>query len=210
MTSKNKALYILVIIFFLAINTRYYWISKVGMLSMPIDFILLIVYLGLAIMLLLQVFLYLKERLTDKRRIYIIGLLSVVLSLTFYKPFGLIDFDKLEGEDILVAQSEGAGNCSSTFKLKDNFVFKEKIVCFGVLEIKGTYKISNDTIYFDYSETTSLENKKYEFAVVEELEHYTENPLALKLYMNKADTIGHYYYIGKNELQLIPKKKKKQ
>ncbi len=127
--------------------------------------------------------------------------------MTFYKPFGLIDFDKLEGENILIAQTEGAANCTSTLKLKDNFVFKERIVCFGVSEIKGTYKISNDTIYFDYSETTSPENKKYEFAVVEELEHYTENPIALKLYINKTDTIGHYYYIGKNVLQLKPKKR---
>jgi hypothetical protein len=47
----------------------------------------------------------------------------------------------------------------------------------------------------------------YEFAVIEELENYTENSLALKLYANKKDTIGFYYFIGKNELKIKPKKK---
>ena len=209
MTDKNKVLYVVVIVFFLAINTRYFWEGTLGLISMPIDIILLIAYLVLAITLLIQVFLYFKERLTDKKRLYIIALLTAVLSLTFYKPLGLVDFDKLAGDNILIAHTEGAGNCTSTFKLKDNFVFKERIVCFGVSEIKGTYKISNDTIYFYYSETTSPENKKYEFAVVEELEPYTENPIALKLYINKTDTIGHYYYIEKNKLQLKSKKKTK-
>ncbi|MEY2923840.1 MAG: hypothetical protein RLZZ337_380, partial [Bacteroidota bacterium] len=40
--------------------------------------------------------------------------------------------------------------------------------------------------------------------VIEELEHYTENKYALKLFMNKKDTIGFSYFIGRNDLGIKP------
>ena len=87
---------------------------------------------------------------------------------------------------------------------KDDFTFREKNVCFGITEIKGTYRISNDTIYFDDVIRGKQEDIKYEFGVIEELEQFTENPFALKLFKDKKDTIGFNYFIGKNELKIKP------
>ena len=48
------------------------------------------------------------------------------------------------------------------------------------------------------------EDIKYEFGVIEELERYTENKYALKLFVNKNDTIGFRYFIGRNDLDIEP------
>jgi len=94
------------------------------------------------------------------------GLLTIVLVLAFFKPFGFIDFDKLEGGDLLIAEREGAANCMTTLKLKDNFTFRETNVCFGVTEIKGNYHLQNDTIYFDNVNIGRHEKGFYKFAVI--------------------------------------------
>jgi len=202
---KNKGLVIITIIFFLIVNTTYYWEGKIGFFSFFGVLILVVIYFGLAIVLVRQIYFLIKERFADKKRFFRVGLLTIVLTLTFYKPFGLIDFDKFEGNDVLVAQREGAANCMTTFKLKDNFTFRERNVCFGVSEVIGTYRISNDTIYFENIKRGKQEDIKYAFGVIEELENYTENQYALKLFKNEKDTIGFNYFIEKNNLKIKPK-----
>lgn len=68
---------------------------------------------------------------------------------TNYKPSGLIDFDKMEDENVLIAERAGAANCLTKLQLKDNFTFRERISCFGLNEIRGTYHVIRDTIYFN-------------------------------------------------------------
>lgn len=194
---KNKWLIITIITFFLIVNTTYYWEGKLGLLAFPFFILLAVVYVGLFIALIRQLYISIKEKFSKKARFVTIGLLTLVLALTFYKPFGILNFDKLEGENLLTAQREGAANCMTTFKLKDNFTFKERNVCFGVTEVIGTYRISNDTIYFENVKRGKQEDIKYEFGVIEELERYTENKYALKLFNNRKDTIGFRYFIGK-------------
>ena len=201
---KNRGLIIITIIFSLTISTSYYWEGKLGLLAFPAFIFLVVVYLGLVIALIRQTYLAVKEKLSNKSRLITIGFLALVLTITFIKPFGIIDLNKLEGENQLTAQREGAANCTTTFKLKDNFTFKERNVCFGVSEVKGTYRISNDTIYFETVTRGKQEDIKYEFGVIEELERYTENKYALKLFVNKNDTIGFRYFIGRNDLDIEP------
>jgi hypothetical protein len=189
------------------VNTTYYWEGKLGVLAFPAFLILAIVYLGLFVILLRQLYLVIKETFKHKHRLILIGVLTVVLILTFYKPFGLINFDKLEGNDLLLAEREGVANCITTIKLKDDFTFREKNVCFGVSEVKGKYRISNDTIYFDNIKRGKEEDELYKFGVIEKLEYYTENPYALVLYKNLQDTIGFKYFITKNELKIQALKK---
>jgi len=204
---KNKVLIITTIIFFLTVNTTYYWEGKLGFLAMPMTLILVLVYFGLVIAFIRQIYFGIREKLKDKSRLLIILLLTLVLTLTFFKPFGLINFEELEGENVLVAQREGAANSMTTYKFKNDFTFKERNVCFGVSEVNGTYKISNDTIYFESIKRGKQEDIEYKFAIIEELEHYTENPYALKLYKDKNDTVGFNYFISKNKLKINPKKK---
>ncbi len=130
--------------------------------------------------------------------------MSIMLALMFYKPFGLVNFDKLQGEDLLVARREGVANCHTIIKLKDTLTFRERGVCFGVSVIEGTYRISNDTIFFENTKLSNPLDSYYEFAVIEEFKHYTENQYGLKLFKNKGDTIGLYFPIGKNDLDIKP------
>ena len=205
---KNKGLFITTLIFFLAINTTYYWEGKLGLFAIPTFLILVVVYIGLAIALVRQIYLAVKEKLTNKPRLLTIGLLTIILALTFFKPFGLIDFDKLEGGDVLIAEREGAANCMTTLKLKDDFTFRERNVCFGVTEIKGSYHLQDDTIYFDNVELGRHENEFYKFAVVTPSKFNKDGKhFDLTRYNSSTDTIGHELWITKNELNKLKDKK---
>ena len=168
---------------------------------MPAGLILVAVYFGLLIASLRQLFLTIKGRFKERQRFFVIALLTTVLALTFFKPFGLIDFDRLEGTDILVAQREGAANCMTTFKLKENHKFTERIVCFGVTHIKGNYKLINDTIYFENVELGRHEDEFYRFAIIRPSKFNKDNKhFDLVRYKNFKDTTGHGLLITKNEL----------
>jgi hypothetical protein len=205
---KKKGLIITTIIFFLLIHTTYYWQGKFGLFAFPVFLLLAVVYLGLAIALVRQILLLAKERLADKHRLFNVGLLIVVLVVTFYKPFGLIDFDKLEGDNILLAEREGAANCMTTFKLKEDFTFKEQNVCFGVTEVSGKYHLQNDTIYFDDVNLGRYENVFYKFAVIKPSRFDNSKILGYLIrYKSLSDTVGHELWITKNELQKLKGKK---
>lgn len=205
---KNKGLLITTIIFFLTINTVYYWEGKLGLFAFPAFLILAVVYLGLAIALLRQVYFAIKEGFTDKPRLLIIGLLTLVLVLIFFRPFGLIDFDKLEGDNILIAEREGAANCMTTLKLKDDFTFRERNVCFGVTETKGNFRFQNDTIYFDNVSVGRHESEFYKFAVIKPSKFDNSKFFGYLIrYKDLADTTGHELWITKNELNKLKNKK---
>jgi hypothetical protein len=76
--------------------------------------------------------------------------LSGVLVSTALFPGGIIDYEKLKGEDWMVASIESTANCGSVFRFKTNKKVTERTVCFSVNRTEGTYTISNDTIYLAY------------------------------------------------------------
>lgn len=198
---KNKDLLILTIIFFLTVNTSYYWEVKLGLWAFPAFVILVVIYCGLGVALIRQIYFLIKEKFTVKIRLLPIGLLTLVLTLTFLKPVGLIDFNKLEGSSVLIAESEGAANCRTTLKLRDDFTFSLRSVCFGVTEIKGDYHLQNDTIYFDNVNEGRHENEFYKFAVIEPSKFKKdENHFDLTCFQSLTDTTGHAFWITKNEL----------
>ncbi len=203
-TLKNRGLIITTIVFFLFVNTNYYWEGKLGLFAFPAFLLLGAVYLGLAIALLRQLYFIIKEKFSQKNRFLLIGLLTTVLLLTYFKPLGLIDFDKLEGNDVLIAEREGSANCLTTLKLKDDFTFRERIGCFGVSEIKGTFRVVNDTIYFDNIQLGRHEDHFYKFAVIKATKFDNSKILGdLIRYKDLTDTVGHELWITKNELQKL-------
>lgn len=128
-------------------------------------------------------------------------MLAVVLAAAFFKPAGLIDFEQFEDADILIAQREGVANCMTIFKLKENNKFTEKNICFGLTEIKGDYKLKNDTIYFENVEFGRGENEFYKFAVIRPSKFYKDhNHFDLVRYKTLGDTTGHELWITKNDL----------
>lgn len=200
---KSKGLIITTLAFFLLVNTTYYWEGKLGLFAFPAFILLAAVYFGLAIALVRQFYLGIKDRFKQKSRFINIGLLTSVLLLTFFMPFGLIDFDKLEGNDVLVASREGAANCMTTLKLKHNFTFTERNVCFGVTETKGTYRVVNDTIYFDNIQLGRHEDRFYKFAVIKPTKFDNSKIFGdIIRYRDLTDTMGNELWITKNELKI--------
>ena len=190
------------------VNTTYYWEGKLGLFAFPAFLLLVVIYAGLGITLVKQLYFLIKEKFVDYQRVLKVGLLTIVLVLTFYNPFGLIDFDKLEGGDMLIAEREGSANCMTTLKLKDDFTFRERNVCFGVTEIKGNYHLQNDTIYFDNVNVGRHENEFYEFAVIKPSKFDNSKFFGdLIRYKDLLDTIGHELWITKIELNKLKDKK---
>jgi len=193
---KNKGLLITTIAFFLTVNTVYFWEGKLGLFAIPAFLILVLIYFGLAIAFVRQLYFSVKEKFIDRYRLIMLGLMAAILCLTFIYPFGIIDFDKLSGDDLLVAQREGAANCMTTFQLKDNHTFRERSVCFGVTEIKGNYKILHDTIYFE-----NVERDFYKFAVVRPSKSNEDNKhFDLVRFRDFKDTTGQILWVVKNDL----------
>ncbi|MCT4637455.1 MAG: hypothetical protein N4A72_07085 [Bacteroidales bacterium] len=197
---KNKLLILSSLIFFLLVNTTCFWEGKLGILAMLAFLILVIGYIVLAIGLLRQLILAIRERFTKKYRIFTIVFVLSILIITLLKPYGLVDFDKFSGQDLLIAQREGAANCMTTFKLKENNKFVERSVCFGVSEIDGDFEIINDTIYFSNVNLPRGDTSYYDFALIMPSRFGTvNNKFDLIRYENKNDTIGHELWIIKNE-----------
>ena len=190
------------------VNTTYYWEGKLGLFAIPAFVLLVVVYFGLAIALLRQIYFSVKEKFKQKDRFILIGLLTTVLLLTYFKPLGIVDFDKFEGTDILIAEREGAANCLTTLKLKEDYTFRERIGCFGVSEIKGTFRVVNDTIYFDNIQLGRHEESFYKFAVIKPTKYDNPNILGdLIRYKDLTDTVGHFLWITKNDLSKLKDKK---
>ena len=202
--TKLRGLLIATIIFFLLVNTLYFWEGKLGLLALPVLLILVAVYITLIILFLRQFYFSIREKFENRSRIVILSLLAVVIISTFIKPRGIIDFDNLSGKDILVASKEGGGNCNTTLKLKENNKFKVRIVCFGINEIKGTYKIENDTIFFKYNESETSRKYFYQYAVLKQSK-YKINSRVIELIRVKEsmDTIRSEFGIRKNEFERI-------
>lgn len=104
--------------------------------------------------------------------------MSLCLILIIIKPNGIIDFDQLEGEDRIVAQAEGAANCTSRLKLKDSEKFTFESICFGIEKSKGEYKIIKDTVYFTKTTRSSFSP---DFAIIDKFDNQ------IIIYENKND-----------------------
>jgi hypothetical protein len=200
---KNKVL-IITIIFFLIVNTSYYWEGKFGLFIFPIFLILIIIFLGLVIALAKQLYFAFKDNFKD--RIPTICLLITVLILTFVKPFGIIDFEKFEGKDLLIAEREGVANCMTTLKLKESNKFTQRSICFGMTEINGNYRLKNDTIFFE-NVNLGLEKEFYQFAIILPSKLLMNSgQIALVRFKSKTDTIGDELFITKNKLKTMNQK----
>jgi hypothetical protein len=199
---KNKGLITTIIIFFIIVNTSYYWKGKLDFYAFPVFLILFILFLVLNIALFRQIYFAFKDKFKDKKRIIIIGLLITVLVLTFLKPSGFINFEKFESKNILIAEREGVAGCMMTLKLKENNKFTAKSVCFGMTETKGNYEFKNDTIYFNNVKLGRGEKKFYKFAIIKQLKYYNnEKYFELLSYQSKNDTIGHGLKVTLNKLK---------
>lgn len=178
MLKKFPLQFILTSVLFLAINTSYFWEGEFGLAFIFILILLFIIYFLLFIELIRQFYISVKDKFKEKMRNILLLFMLSCLILVLIKPKGFINFEKiLEGEDRIFAQAEGAANCTTTLKLKNNENFVYESICFGIDRIKGEYKIVNDTIYFKNS------RKLFEY----QLGFIDKDQQIIKLYKSKSD-----------------------
>ncbi len=199
---KPKPLVIFIIIFFIIVNSIGSWEGKLGIFAFPLFIALFICYVLLFILFVRQLFLLAKEKLADKQRLITSITLALVLTLTFFKPHGLINFDDLRGKNLLIADYEGAGSCNSTLKFKENNKFVNRDICFGIDEITGTYYRKGDTLFFQNIEPMKIKSKYSEFAIIKTYPSPKGIYVGqLILYKNRKDTTGSRFQITTNKFK---------
>ena len=192
---KNKSLLKWTIVFFIIVSTTYFWEVKLGALGIIISIVLFGYYLVLVIGFLFQIIRFIQEKFINKERFILISIMTFVLVSAYFKPKGLIDFDALEGNDILIAQREGVANCFIRLKLKENNLFIKKTYCFGVTEIRGKYNLKGDTIFFTDTKGDQIENF-YQFGVIK-----SNSNSSIILYFNsEGERMSDLMLLKKNEL----------
>lgn len=197
---KTNKLTISTLLYFLIINTSYFWEGTLEIFTIPVFLFLFIIYLVFTFLLFKNSYLVLKESFKNPNRLLLVVLLILTLTTTFLKPFGLIDFERFESKDILIAQREGVANSTMTLKLEENNTYTTKEVCFGITKTRGNYKIIGDTIYFENSNTYRAERKFYNYAVLKTKKVKNKTYFELECFSHKQDTIGHPLKIIKNKL----------
>lgn len=158
MLKKYPLQFTLTLVLFLLINTAHFWGGDFGIFAFPIFFLLFILFFLLLIELLRQIYISIRDKFGDKSRNYLLAFMTLCIILIIAKPTGIINFDKLEGENLYFAQSEGAANCTSTLKLKKSDKFIYESVCFGFDKTKGNYEIKKDSIFF-----RNFDKRKFQF-----------------------------------------------
>lgn len=193
---KYKILIGISIIFFLFVNTTYFWETPLGAWAIPIFLIELGLYAGLMVALLWLLYKVVVQTPGRRQRLIAISIITSVLLLVYYRPQGLIDFTKYEAADVLIAAQEGTANCRTTLRLKADHTFKERSVCFGIEETTGTYRIQNGTIYFSNIYQNNPESKQHAFALIRPSK-YAATPMSVVYLKHAKDSIGYELGITK-------------
>jgi hypothetical protein len=166
MNPGQKKLLKAIIIYTLVWNTSYFWEYLPALFDMGIFLLLLLTIATLLPIAAYQVYKYLTEEHKVKFRLVNAGLIALLAVLTFYKPLGLIDFKKFEGEDILFAVAKTVANGTISIRLKEGNRFKKTINSFGVDNYWGSYEMINDTLKLHYDINTDS-GKENDFATLE-------------------------------------------
>lgn len=206
MKVQYKRLVIISSVFFLLVQTSYFWEPWLEGLSMFLGLLLIIVWMTLAGLFFSHLVMLIIEKFRNRHRLIVAAALFVAVSTSFLKPTGLIDFDRLSGKDLFIAMREGAANCQTILKLKDNNTFVERNVCWNISEIKGSYTIKGDTVFFTNVKPNRSNAKYYLYATIlkkNKIEHGSYKTVGdLVLYKDKKDTTGHILWITKNDFPL--------
>lgn len=173
---------------FLLINTSYFWEKWIGFWVMPLTLLLMALFVALLINLFILFIRLIRIRFSDPNKNKEFFILCSIQAFTLLFPFGLIDFRKFEGKDIISAQREGVANCMLYLRLKEDGKFVEKQTCFGVDEKQGHYLIRGDSIFL-YWETVPAGVDKPAVGII--IKDELSEPLSKTIlyFRNLTDTI---------------------
>ena len=200
---RTKHLYIIVIIFFLLVQTEYYWGNNLGWFAIIWFFAmqaLLVVFCGILVY---QLFKLATERPFTGKRLLAIFLLSFVLLSTYLRPWGLIEFEKYETPPVLKAKAKGGGGCNNVLRLYNDSSFIDDSRCFGTERTRGKWRYSNDTIYFYEIRPGTLQETYFEFAIIKETGDNRHQ--YLRRYQDRNDPHGRRMNVLHNDIQLTQK-----
>lgn len=152
---------IFTILLLLAVNTQFLWEGKLGVFIILVYLLLFVCSIVLYVRLIKKVYRLIKG--TDRTRQNVIEcvVMGVSLCLIIAFPMGIVRFPNVGAPIKLMAFHEGGGGCGSTLYFREDGSFVVRYVCFGIEEKKGSYRISNDTIYF------SCDDFAFDYAVMD-------------------------------------------
>ncbi len=161
---------IFAIILFVVVNTQFLWEGELGFLTFLIDFILFVCVVVLFVLFVKKGYKLVREKVRNRRDVVelvayirVRGLLPVnwnrrdvvelvaifgILCIIAVWPYGIIQRTDIESPAIMKASRRGVAGSSYALYLKEDGTFRDRQICFGVYDETGTYRISNDTIYF--------------------------------------------------------------
>jgi hypothetical protein len=189
LNTTQKKIFIATISYTLVWNTRYFWEYLPGLFDLGIFLLLFATIFTLGAVAVFQVYKFITEHPKNNIRLINIGLIVLAMALTHAKPSGLIDFEKYEGENTLLAKREGAANCTTSFRLKEGGRFKKTIICFGADHYWGNYEIVGDTIKFRYNRI-SEENKEGDYGILTLGKGYPNKPLGILSFYSEGSAKG--------------------
>lgn len=204
--SRFRFLIILSLAFILVANTTYFWepeIESWGLLAIPL---LGIFYIIIAAFFVRNLILLFKDKFRDRLRVLASAILFTALFLTLLRS-AFIDFDELAGKNLLIASRTNLLDCRTVLKLKDNNTFVEEDQCWGVSQVKGTWKMKGDTIVFTRVQPNRRSDKYYMYAVIGKADRQNDGLVqdiigGLVLYKDNQDTTGYKLWITKNDFPL--------
>lgn len=178
------ALFLLIIV-----NCTWFWSQTNPTIGLLIFMGEILLFLALCLANLYNILKIMIERFRDKSRIIRTAILSVILLLVLLFPNGMIDFSRLEGKDLIIASREGAANCMTRLKLKENQRFMEEVNCFGLEIRRGTYTITGDTIRFMYDQQSKSDDTNFIGVLAPHWQHPDGPPTQLLVF--PCDTIDN-------------------
>ena len=164
---------IFAIILFVVVNTQFLWEGELGFLTFLIDFILFVCVVVLFVLFVKKGYKLVREKVRNRRDVVVLFVLFVkrgyklvrekvrnrrdvvelvaifgILCIIAVWPYGIIQRTDIESPAIMKASRRGVAGSSYALYLKEDGTFRDRQICFGVYDETGTYRISNDTIYF--------------------------------------------------------------
>ena len=152
---------IFTILLLLAVNTQFLWEGKLWVFIILVYLLLFVCSIVLLVRLIKKVYRLIKGTDRTKQNVVECLVMAASLGLIVAYPWGVVRFPNVGAPIKLMAFHEGGGGCGSTLYFREDGSFVVRYVCFGIEEKKGSYRISNDTIYF------SCDDFAFDYAVMD-------------------------------------------
>jgi len=197
---QPKTATVIFIILFLVVQSQYFWGQNLGLIDFYLIMVSFYVFGIICIVWFYQLIKFRKRENRSNSRIATILLGVFVITSSYLKPYGLIDFHQFEPKTLLEAKKEGSGGCNVVLKLYEDYTFKECESCFGSSTTKGEWRLINDTFYFSKVRNGTRVDEYYEKGIIKKSTYNSSNASLIR-FIDNNDSIGKTIRIIKNELE---------